>query len=120
MTEYIVLIPDNEAAWAAADAEVKQRVYGRHREFAEALAERGHKVTAGAELVPSSQARTVRRGPGGLQVTEGPYAESVEQLSGFYLVESDDLDDLVQCAGILAEAESAIEVRPCVDHSGDV
>lgn len=119
MTEYIVLIPDNEAEWAAADAEAKQRVYGKHREFAEALAERGHKITAGAELVPSTQARTVRRGTDGLQVTEGPYAESVEQLSGFYLIDSDDLDDLVQCAGILVEGEAAIEVRPCVDHSGD-
>ena len=118
MTEYIVLIPDNEARWAAADAKEKERVYGLHREFAEALAQRGHKVTGGAELVPSSQARTVRRDGSGLQVTEGPYAESVEQLSGFYVVESDDFDDLVQCAGILVDDESPIEVRACVDHSG--
>jgi hypothetical protein len=118
MTEYIVLIPDNELRWAAADAEEKQRVYGQHREFAEALAERGHKITGGAELVPSTQARTVRLGAEGLQVTEGPYAETVEQLSGFYVIESDDFDDLVQCAGILVDGEGAIEVRPCVDHSG--
>jgi hypothetical protein len=118
MTEYIVLIPDNEARWSEADAQEKDRVYGLHREFAEALAERGHKVTGGAELVPSMQARTVRRNASGLQVTQGPYAESVEQLSGFYVVESDDFDDLVQCAGILVDGESAIEVRPCVDHSG--
>ena len=118
MTEYIVLIPDNEARWAEADAQEKERVYGLHREFAEALAQRGHKVTGGAELVPSSQARTVRRDGSGLQVTEGPYAESVEQLSGFYVVESDDFDDLVQCAGILVDDESPIEVRACVDHSG--
>lgn len=122
MTEYIVLIPDNEAAWAAKDQAERDRVYGRHQEFAAALAERGHKVTGGAELTPVAQTRVVRRGASGLEITEGPYAESAEQLSGFYVVESDDLDDLLQCVGILAEvdggAESGIEVRPCVDHSG--
>lgn len=118
MTEYIVLIPDNEATWAEADEAERQRVYGKHREFAAALAERGHKVTGGAELTPSAEARTVRRGPDGLRITEGPYAESVEQLSGFYVVESDDLDDLLQCVGILADGEGALEVRACVDHSG--
>lgn len=122
MTEYIVLIPDSEADWAAKDQAERDRVYGRHREFAAALAERGHTVTGGAELTPVAQARVVRRGPGGLEVTEGPYAESTEQLSGFYVVESDDLDDLLQCVGILVDAEAgaegAIEVRPCVDHSG--
>lgn len=118
MTEYIVLIPDNEATWAEADEAERQRVYGLHREFAAALAERGHKVTGGAELTPSAEARSVRRGSDGLRVTEGPYAESVEQLSGFYVVESDDLDDLLQCVGILADGEGALEVRACVDHSG--
>jgi hypothetical protein len=113
MTEYILLIPDNETDWAQASEEEKQRVYGKHREFAEALAARGHKVTAGAELAPSSEARTVRRRNGELQVTEGPYAEAVEQLSGFYLIESTDLDDLVQCVGILAEGEAALELREC-------
>jgi hypothetical protein len=118
MTEYIVLIPDNETAWAAKDEAERQLMYGKHREFAEALAERGHKVTAGAELTPSTQARTVRRQGGELSVTEGPYSESVEQLSGFYVVDSDDLDDLLRCVGILAEGEGALEVRACVDHSG--
>jgi len=118
MTEYIVLIPDNEADWSMADEAEKQRIYGKHQEFAEALATRGHKVTAGAELTHSREAKTVRSVGGSLQVTDGPYAESVEQLSGFYLVESNDLDDLLQCVGILAEGESKLEVRACVDHSG--
>lgn len=119
MTEYIVLIPGNEADWATVDEAERMRVYGKHQEFAAALAERGHKVTGGAELTASREARTVRRNGDQIAVTEGPYAESVEQLSGFYVVESDDLDDLLQCVGILAEGESALEVRPCVDHSGD-
>ena len=115
MTEYIVLIPDSEKDWAAASEEERQRVYGKHREFAAALAERGHKMTGGAELAPASAGRVVRRdGSGGLAITDGPYAEAAEQLSGFYLVDTDDLDGLLETVGILAEGEGAIEVRECL------
>ena len=49
---------------------------------------------------------------GAVAVTEGPYAESAEQLSGFYLVRTDDLDDLLQVAGMLADGDGSVEVRP--------
>jgi hypothetical protein len=117
MTEYVVLIPGNEAQWAEVEPAERERVYGLHQRFAAALAERGHKITGGAELVPSREARTVRTGANGLEVTEGPYAESVEQLSGFYTIESDDLDDLLEVVGILARGESGVEVRACVGGS---
>ncbi len=63
MATYIVLIPDNEKEWAAADESERQRVYGKHREFSDALAERGHKMTGGAELadVDRRQGRTPQR-----------------------------------------------------------
>jgi hypothetical protein len=117
MTEYIVLIPGNEAQWAEADEAERERVYGLHQKFAAALAERGHTVTGGAELLPSSKARTVRAGSDGLVITDGPYAESVEQLSGFYTIKSDDLDDLLQVVGILTEGETGLEVRPLAGGS---
>ena len=119
MTEYIVLIPDNEDTWAMAEEADKQAVYAKHAEFAQALADRGHKMTGGAELTRAAEGHVVRRDEAGLSITQGPYAESAEQLSGFYVIESDDLDDLLQVVGILAEGEGALEVRPCVDHSGD-
>ncbi len=119
MTEYVVLLPGDEAAWEAASAEDKAATYARHSEFAEALAARGHKDTGGAELTHSSQAKQVRLVDDAIQVTDGPYAETVEQLTGFYVVESDDLDDLLQVCGILADREGAVEVRACVDHSSD-
>jgi hypothetical protein len=50
-------------------------------------------------------------------VTEGPYAETVEQLTGFYLVQTDDRDDLIEVCKILSPLEGGIEVRECVDHS---
>jgi hypothetical protein len=112
MTTYVVLLPGDEAVWAESSEAEKRKAYARHGEFAEALAARGHKVTGGAELAHSREARVVRRGADGLAITEGPYAETVEQLTGFYIVESDDLDDLLECTGVLAESEDAgIEVR---------
>jgi len=118
MTEYIVLIPDNEDTWAMADPSRRQAVYTQHSTFAQALAERGHKMTGGAELTSASEGHVVRRSESGLSITQGPYAESVEQLSGFYVVETDDLDDLLQVCGILTDGEGALEVRPCVDQAG--
>ena len=118
MTEYAILLPGNEAQWENATPEHRAAMYAKHGEFAAKLAERGHKVTGGAELGHSREAVVVRNGDGGVAVTEGPYAETVEQLTGFYLVESDDLDDLLQVAARLAGPEGGVEVRACVDHSG--
>ncbi|HYG92309.1 MAG TPA: YciI family protein [Nocardioides sp.] len=121
MTTYVVLLPGDEAAWEQAPAEQRAAVYERHTEFARVLAERGHTVTGGAELAHSRTARTLRAGRDGLVVTDGPYAEAVEQLTGFYLVESDDADDLLDVCRILAgsdsilgDAKGAIEVRAVV------
>lgn len=118
MAEYAVLIPGDESRWAAASEQEKAEMYAKHGGFARLLAERGHKVTGGNELAHSSTAKVVRNGPDGLLVTDGPYAETVEQLSGYYIVDTDDLDDLLQVVGTLAGAEGAIEVRGTVDHSG--
>ncbi|MBB6628641.1 transcription initiation protein [Nocardioides sp. KIGAM211] len=118
MTEYVVLLPGNESAWESATEEQRSETYARHGEFARLLAERGHTVTGGSELTHSRGARVVRSGGDGVVVTEGPYAETVEQLTGFYVVDTDDLDDLLQVAGVLAGVEGAVEVRGTVDHSG--
>jgi len=117
MTEYVVLIPGNEQTWAAASPEQKAAMYAKHGEFAQVLAERGHKVTGGAELTRAATAQIVSGSLDDVTITAGPYAESVEQLTGFYTVESDDLDDLLKCVGKLAEGEGRLEVRACVDHS---
>ncbi|MGH3348492.1 MAG: YciI family protein [Nocardioides sp.] len=114
MTDYVILLPGDESTWEAADEATRTAVYARHTEFARALEERGHTVTGGAELAHSSTARTVRTTGGTVSVTDGPYAETVEQLTGFYLVRSDDLDDLLDVCRILADGDGGIEVRACV------
>ena len=114
MTSYVVLLPGDEAAWAATRQEKKQEMYAVHAEFAQRLAERGHKVTGGAELAPSSEARVLHTSAAGEHtVTQGPYAESAEQLTGFYVVETADVDDLVEVCKVLGRGEGAIEIREC-------
>jgi hypothetical protein len=114
MTTYVVLLPGNETTWENASEEERSAMYARHGEFARLLAERGHRITGGAELTHSREAHVVRRTAAGTTVTAGPYAETVEQLTGYYVVESDDLDDLLDVVGHLAEMEGAVEVRAAV------
>jgi hypothetical protein len=123
MTTYAVLLPGNESTWANASAEQRAGMYEKHNRFAELLAERGHKMTGGAELTTSETARIVSGSLDDVSlddvsVTDGPYAETTEQLTGFYTVETDDLEDLLAVVGVLTENGGRIEVRACVEHSG--
>jgi hypothetical protein len=112
MAKYVILIPADESAWESTPHEQKQQVYSAHAEFAKLLAERGHIFVEGAELVPSTQAKIVTGTVDHVTVTDGPYAEAAEQLSGFYVIDTDDLDDLLRCVGRICSAEGRLEVRP--------
>jgi hypothetical protein len=114
MTQYLILLPGDESRWQSATEAERAAMYDRHRRFMALLAERGHTLIGGAELTHSSQARVVRGDLDAVTVSEGPFAETVEQLTGFYGVESDDLDDLLQVCGLLA-GEHGLEVRAAVE-----
>ena len=118
-TTYAVLLPGDESVWEAAGPEERAATYARHEEFSRLLEERGHSIVGGAELTHSRTAKVVRAGADGPVVSDGPYAETVEQLSGFYLVRSDDLDDLLEICALLAGADGGVEVRATVEHEGD-
>ena len=109
--EYVLLIYGAEKVWAAADDAVRAEVFAGHAEFARLLGEHGHTIKAGAELQPTSAARTLRGTPDSVDVTDGPFAETAEQLGGFYLVETDDIDHVIKLAGLISYGEP-IEVRP--------
>lgn len=111
MKEYVVLLPGNEDAWEQSSAEHKLAVYEVHREFMRLLEERSHVLAGGAELAHSRSSWVVRREGDRRVVTEGPYTESAEQLTGFYLVRTDDLADLLQVVATLADDEEPVEVR---------
>lgn len=113
MGRYIVLLPGDEDAWEAATPQQRAEGYAAHERFAAALTERGHQIRGGAELAHSRTARSIRRQPdGSTVVTDGPFAETVEQLTGFYDIESDDLHDLVAICRELVGAGESIELRP--------
>ena len=113
MTEYMVLLHANEQRWADADEAARRRAYELHGKFSRLAAERGHRITGGAELDVAASATIVRGTADGVSISEGPYAETVEQLGGYYLVETDDLPDLLQLVGIISDGEP-VEVRPTV------
>lgn len=116
MDEYLILIPGDESSWEQASPEQRAAVYEQHGRFAQVLAERGHTMVGGAELTHSRQARVVRGALDDVSVTQGPYAETVEQLTGFYQVRTADLDDLLQVCGLLADGGGVV-VRPVVARS---
>ena len=113
MTEYVVLIVgDADRWWTTMDAEQRMAGYAEYTRFGEELSRRGHKVTGGAELHATTEAKRIP--PGGGAVTDGPFTEVTEQVGGFYQVETDDLDDLLDCCQIIAAVGDGIEVRRTV------
>ncbi|GAA1918694.1 YciI family protein [Nocardioides hwasunensis] len=117
MTEYILLFPaDDETVWRAATAAERQVTFDTDAEFVRLLAARGGAVVGGAALEDSTHTRTLRRGGSDVVITDGPYAETVEQMSGFYVVTCDDYDDLVDAARVLTRVHPVVEIRP-VDNS---
>jgi hypothetical protein len=124
VTRHLVLLPAPEAEWAHLHAEEHEKGMLSHQQFHRDLADAGHRILATAPLAPSADAVSMRPdGSGGALVTDGPFTESVEQIVGFYLVETDDRADLVRrCAEFAARGE-LIEFRDLVaddehDHTG--
>ena len=118
MTQYMILLPADEGRYASASTEERSRLTSAHGEFVQLLGERGHKMTGGAQLTPSGQARVVRgNAVDEVSVTDGPYAESAEQVGGYYVVETSDPDDLARvCGRLLATPfHDAIEIRQLVE-----
>ncbi|QDO87695.1 transcription initiation protein [Ornithinimicrobium ciconiae] len=113
MTEYmVVIVGDADRWWSTMSRQERADGYAEYTRFGEELTRRGHRITGGAELHPTTEARTVQ--PGGQVVTEGPFAETAEHVGGFYLVETDDLDDLTECAKIIAALGDGVEIRRTV------
>jgi hypothetical protein len=110
---YALLIYGNEKAWESRTEQEKQENHERHARFMAMLRERGALLPGGQELAAASTATTVRN-TGAVGVTDGPYAETAEQIGGFYLVDAPDLDAALEIARQLPEP--IVEVRPVVMH----
>ncbi|GAA1759073.1 hypothetical protein GCM10009795_001770 [Nocardioides hankookensis] len=111
---FLVLLtePDHFARWDRADEAERERAFAAYRAFSAMVRERGS-ILAGDALHEPETARTVRPGPE-RAVTDGPYAETVEQLGGFYLIDLPTFDDALEAARLLPP-EYTIEVRPTLE-----
>jgi|SRR3954465_9737409 hypothetical protein len=110
--KYMLLIYDDEGGWESASADDREAVYAEYRALGEAMREAGVMV-GGAELKGSSTATLVRQRDGDTLVNDGPFAETREQLGGYYLVDCPTLDDAIGWAArIPSAAHGTIEVRP--------
>jgi hypothetical protein len=111
--KYTVLIYENEADFRArTDEREKEAYWGAYRAYTQALQAAGIMV-GGAALQPPPVGTTVRQRDGKRQVQDGPYAETKEQLGGFYEIDVPDLDTALDWAARCPAATTgAVEVRP--------
>jgi len=101
------LCTDLEAAFAA------------HDRFTQDCAVAGHEIVGGEELTAASTSRLLRVTPTGTEVVDGPYAETTEQLGGFYLIRTADPDALLRLAApLVMDDGGTLELRPVVAHEG--
>jgi hypothetical protein len=110
--KYMAIIFNDESQYADATPEQIGALFAEHGAFGEAAREAGVFVD-GDGLQPVATATTVRVRDGERLLTDGPYAETKEQLGGFYMLECKDLDEALAWAARIPEAKlGAIEVRP--------
>jgi hypothetical protein len=115
--QYMLLIYDNEKAFANLSRDQLGRVMQDYGEFTQGIVKSGH-FRAGSQLQPTSTATTVREKSGQAVTVDGPFAETKEQLGGYYLVECKDLDEALAIAKRIPSVRSgSIEVRPLVPMS---
>jgi hypothetical protein len=111
--KYTILIYENEAEFRSrTDERRKEAYWGAYRAYTQALQAAGVMV-GGAGLQPPPVGTTVRQRDGKRQVQDGPYAETKEQLGGFYQIDVPDLDTALDWAARCPAASTgAVEVRP--------
>lgn len=115
--QYLIMIYEAEEIWESKTEDEKKAVLDRHRVLNEKL--QGNGVTYTAQpLQPTSTAVCLRERDGDLQVSDGPFAETKEQLAGFYLVDVETLEQAMDYAAMIPTVEfGTVEVRPVADHS---
>ena len=112
---YALLIYASEQDWANQSEEESQAVNQEYMAFTKDIIDRGL-MKGGEALQPTSTATTVRVRDGETLTTDGPFAETKDQLGGFYLVDCRDLDEAIEvAAGIPDARRGSIEVRPIME-----
>src|SRR5262245_61820171 len=115
--QYLLLIYGNEADAAKMGLAGMTDMMNEYRAFTQSIIQKGN-FKAGDALQPTSTATTVRVRSGKTMTTDGPFAETREQLGGYYLIEAKDLDEATAIAARVPSAKfGSIEVRPIMVYS---
>lgn len=110
MSQYLVLIYENETGYATASDAVIGEILAEHTKF---QANVGAAIQGGGWLQPTMTATSIRTDDaGGFDVTDAPFAEAKEALGGYYLIEADDLDAAIAIAKQVPARFGGVEVRP--------
>ena len=110
--QYLLLIYHTELDWEKLTPVQQASIYQEYRDLIQQLAANG-KYVAGDELKPTTTATTVRVRDGRQTITDGPFAETKEQLAGYFLVNVSDLDEAITIAAqIPSVRDGSIEIRP--------
>lgn len=113
---FLVMVAYEASAWAEASPETRRSYFDAHHAFEQAAIERGTLV-AGEALLPAGTATTLRHDGTGFVATEGPFAETAEQVGGIYLVDLPDLATAVEI-GALLPPTYAVEIRAVLQIDG--
>jgi len=114
MSQYLILIYEDETGWANPTPELWEQAMQAHGRFSEQVVELGGKIVGGEALKSTATATSIR----GDVVTDGPFAETKEALGGYYLIEANDLDHALAIAKLCPAGGGGVEVRPIMDTSG--
>jgi hypothetical protein len=113
--KYLCLIYTDESMLTRLSQSEEQQMMAEYRAFGDSVHASGQLV-GGHRLHPSHAASTVRVRDGKLSTTDGPYAETKEQLGGYYMIEARDLNEAIQVASRIPGARvGSVEVRPIVE-----
>ncbi|HEY5804420.1 MAG TPA: YciI family protein [Lysobacter sp.] len=113
--KYACLIYDDEKLFDAMPKPEVDAILGEYFALSDELGQSGH-LLGGEALLPVSSATVVRVRNGRVSTTDGPYAETKEQLGGFFLIEARDLDEAIRIAARIPSARlGSIEVRPVME-----
>ena len=115
--KYMLLIYDDTKVWEKFSEDQRNQGMEMYMKFTQEVKSGGHYVSSN-QLQPASMATSVRERDGKRLVTDGPYAETREQLGGYYLIEAKDLDEAIAIAARVPSAQwGVVEVRPIVERT---